>query len=214
MWGEGDYHGRAFMVYYIVNHRDKVSFCTNVSTVSIPFYRGLIITLIKGIRIRKALRPEWIDRSLLCERLFFKCGDRDAEWQNSFTRELRGTAWVWWCFINKRCPDGEQPQDCQRVRSWRAEAAAGDRGVKAAFQRQLNNVQQQPESDVKELKLGHISSFRAGLREAVVREIAWTIWSQTILLRDLLVDEVLWCGASLTPQLPNRLKQVESPGSW
>lgn len=67
------------MVYYIVNHRDKVSFCTNVSTVSIPFYRGLIITLIKGIRIRKALRPEWIDRSLLCERLFFKCGDRDAE---------------------------------------------------------------------------------------------------------------------------------------
>ena len=39
--------------YYIVNHRDKVSFYKNVSTVLIPFYRGRIITIIK--RIRKAL---------------------------------------------------------------------------------------------------------------------------------------------------------------
>lgn len=42
-----------FTVYYIVNHRDKVSFYKNVSTVLILFYRGPIITITK--RIRKPL---------------------------------------------------------------------------------------------------------------------------------------------------------------
>lgn len=67
MEGEGEYHGKAVMVYYIVNHRDKVSFYKNVSTVLIPFCRGLIWTIIKGIR--KPLQQECLSLSALWKTL-------------------------------------------------------------------------------------------------------------------------------------------------
>lgn len=87
--------------------------------------------------------------------------------------------------------------------SWRAEPAGGYGGMKAEFQRKSTEIdlQWQPELDVKELKLGHISSPRVYLREAIVREVGW----------DPLIPDTFasgppcgWrapAGATLTPQL-------------
>lgn len=84
--------------------------------------------------------------------------------------------------------------------------------MKAEFQREFKEIhlQQQPELHVKEFKQGRLPISGRLPQEAVVTETVWAHLIPTVLLQDLLVEEVFQFGASLTPRLPSRTKQAES----
>lgn len=111
-----------------------------------------------------------------------------------------------------RCCEREQPQDRQGLISRRAEHAGGYWGMKAEFQREFKEINQlqQPELDGKELKWGHLPSLRSLPQGDQSERNCQGPSDARYLFQDLLVDKVLHFGASLTPRLPDRTKQVET----